>query len=158
VFRLLRSVSVCSSGNYVLCDGAGRIADVELTPDGFTVTEDSGAGFITHTNHFLCAPHDCAANRDASVPDSFPRLQRMRALIAAKFGSITVDDMKSFLADHAGQPTSICRHPHDGPDHPSVSARGRTVASLIAEPAAGRLHVSRGNPCLNGYRSYWLDA
>jgi len=156
VFTLLRNVPVCSSGNYVLCDGVGQIADVELTPDGFTVIEDTGAGFITHTNHFLCGLHDCPANRTASVPDSFPRLERIRTLIAAKFGSITVDDMKSFLADHEGRPTSLCRHPHDGPDHPSVSARGRTVASLIAEPAKGLLHVSRGNPCMNGYRTYSL--
>jgi isopenicillin-N N-acyltransferase-like protein len=156
VFDLLRSAPVCSSGNYVLCDGAGRIANVELTPEGFSVIEDTGAGFITHTNHFLCSPHDCPANRQASVPDSFPRLERIRMLVAAKFGSITADDMKSFLADHSGQPTSICRHAHDGPDHPSVSARGRTVASLIAEPAAGRLHVSRGNPCRNGYSTFSL--
>jgi protein-tyrosine-phosphatase/predicted choloylglycine hydrolase len=158
VFDLLRSVPVCSSGNYVLCDGDGRIADVELTPDGFSVIEDTGSGFITHTNHFLCGPHDCAANRDVSVPDSFPRLERIRALVGGKFGSLTAEDMKGFLADHAGQPTSICRHPHAGPDHPSVSARGRTVASLIAEPAAGRLHVSRGNPCTAGYHVYSLGA
>jgi protein-tyrosine-phosphatase/predicted choloylglycine hydrolase len=157
VFDLLGSVPVCSSGNYVLCDGAGRISDVELTPEGFSVIEDAGAGFITHTNHFLCGPHSCADNHNASVPDSFPRLERMRELVAGKFGSISVDDMKSFLADHAGLPTSICRHPHDGPDHPSVSARGRTVAALIAEPATGLLHVSRGNPCWNGYRTHALN-
>ena len=40
VLGLLRRVPVCSSGNYVLCDGAGHIADVELTPEGFTLLED----------------------------------------------------------------------------------------------------------------------
>jgi isopenicillin-N N-acyltransferase like protein len=69
---------------------------------------------------------------------------------------VTVEDLKRFLADHEGQPPSICRHPHDGPEHPSVSARGRTIASLIAEPAAGRLHVSRGNPCQAAYATYRL--
>src|SRR5262249_6555714 len=138
VLDLLGRVPVCSSGNYVLCDGEGRIADVELTPEGFGVIEDTGEGFLAHTNHFLCGPHACPDNDAASVPDSFPRLQRIRDLIRSRFGSITVADMKEILADHQGWPTSLCRHPHAGPDHPSVSARGRTVASLIAEPAARR--------------------
>jgi isopenicillin-N N-acyltransferase-like protein len=157
VCELLHEVPVCSSGNYVLCDGTGRIADIELTPAGFALSDDQGTGFIAHSNHFLCQPHACAANDAVSVPDSFPRLKRMRHLLAERFGNITVEDMKRFLADHDGQPTSICRHPHSGPDHPSVSARGRTVASLIAEPATGTLHVSRGNPCQTEYKKYQLD-
>jgi isopenicillin-N N-acyltransferase-like protein len=156
VLDLLGRVPVCSSGNYVLCDGEGRIADVELTADGFSVIEDTGAGFIAHTNHFLCGPHACPRNDAASVRDSFPRLQRIRQLIGDKLGTISVADMERILADHQGHPTSVCRHPHQGPDHPSVSARGRTVASLIAEPMAGRLHVSRGNPCQFAYQTYRL--
>jgi hypothetical protein len=31
VLGLLRQTPVCSSGNYVLCDGAGRIADVNAS-------------------------------------------------------------------------------------------------------------------------------
>lgn len=154
VLDLLRRVPVCSSGNYVVCDGAGRIGDVELTAEGFEVMEEER--FIAHTNHFLCGRHACAANHRASVPDSFCRLDRMRQLIGDRFGSVTVADLRTFLADHSGHPTSICRHPHDGPDHPSVSARGRTVASLIAEPAAGRLYVARGNPCTGEYVTYEL--
>lgn len=153
---LLRRAPVCSSGNYVLCDGQGNIADVELTPEGFEVIHDDGAGFIGHSNHFVCGAHACEANFKASVPDSFPRLERIRSLIAERFGAITVEDMKRMLADHSGAPTSICRHPHDGPDHPSVSARGRTVASMIAEPACGRFHVSRGNPCDTSYVTYQI--
>lgn len=156
VFALLREAPVCSSGNYVLCDGAGRIADIELTPEGFATIQNPAEGFIAHTNHFLCQPHACAANDSVSVPDSFPRLDRMRTLLAGRMGDITVDDMKRFLADHDNGPVSICRHPHSGPDHPSVSARGKTAASLIAEPDKGVMHVSRGNPCEIEYQTYHL--
>jgi len=156
ILDLLRRIPVCSSGNYVVCDGGEQIADVELTPTGFAVIRDEGDGFVSHTNHFLCSPYACPANHETSVADSFPRLERMRNLVAGRFGTLTVADFQTFLGDHEGQPTSICRHPHDGPDHPSVSARGRTVASLIAEPGAGRLHVSRGNPCHAGYATYQL--
>jgi isopenicillin-N N-acyltransferase like protein len=156
VLDVLRRVPVCSSGNYVLGDGAGRIADCELTPEGFALIEDEGEGSILHSNHFVCPPHACPANDAASVADSVPRLRRLRELVAAKSGGVAVEDLKRFLADHEGYPTSICRHPHDGADHPMVSARARTIASLIAEPAAGRLHVARGNPCQTPYATYRL--
>ncbi len=156
VYQLLRRVPVCSNGNYVLCDGAGAIADVELTAEGFEVVEDGGRDYLVHANHFLGKTHASKANHAASVPDSFPRQQRLQELVADKNGRLTVADLQGFLADHQGHPTSICRHPHAGANHPSVSARGRTTASLIAEPAAGRLHVSRGNPCQAKYATYQL--
>jgi isopenicillin-N N-acyltransferase-like protein len=157
ILDLLRRVPVCSSGNYVVCDGSGLIADIELTPEGFFLTREPADGFISHTNHFLCAPHACPGNHEASVRDSFPRLERMNKLLSGKFGSLSVRALRTFLADHEGHPTSICRHPHDGPDHPSVSARGQTAAALIAEPAEGRLHVSRGNPCQAEFATYQLS-
>jgi isopenicillin-N N-acyltransferase-like protein len=156
ILALLRRMPVCSSGNYVFCDGSGRIADIELTPEGFGLLEEPPEGFLAHSNHFVCGPYADPTTDAASLPDSFPRLARMRQLLATRFGRLTVADLQRFLADHDGQPTSICRHPHDGPDHASVSARGRTIASLIAEPAAGRLHVSAGNPCRTAYTTYTL--
>lgn len=156
VQELLNRVPVCSSGNYVLCDEEGAIGDIELTPEGWQLQKDSGNGYLAHANHFLCGSHACAVNHSASLPDSFTRQQRVQKLIDEKLGKLTVADLKRILSDHDGFPTSICRHPHDGPDHPSVSARGRTTASLIAEPAAGRLHVCRGNPCAGEFAVYEL--
>lgn len=78
----------------------------------------------------------------------------MTRLIAARYGSLTVDDLKSFLSDHENYPTGICRHPHNGPDHTMLDKTSRTVAALIAEPARGRLHVSCGNPCENPFVEY----
>src|SRR5439155_20800819 len=97
VVGLLRRVPVCSSGNYVLCDGVGRIADVELTPEGFALLEDRDEGFLAHSNHFVCGPYACPATDMASVPDSFARLARMRELLAGRFGRLTVEDLRRFL-------------------------------------------------------------
>jgi isopenicillin-N N-acyltransferase-like protein len=157
ILTLFQQAVVCSNGNYVLCDGDGQIADIELTPSGFEVMKDRGQGFLVHTNHYLCGVHACPANHRQSLPDSFSRQTRIEQLVAGKIGTITVEDMKQFLSDHEGFPTSICRHPHDGPDHPSVTARGKTTASLIAEPEAGRIHVAKGNPCQAQYATYELD-
>lgn len=156
ILDLLQETPVCSSGNYVVCDGSGRIADIELTPEGFVLVEDAGEGFFAHANHFLCQPHATMANHKASVADSFTRQDRINARVRERLGKITVDDLQEILADHLGFPTSICRHPHSGADHPSVSSRGRTVAALIAEPGRGLLHVSRGNPCQTRFTTYRL--
>lgn len=157
VSGLLSEVPVCSNGNYVLCDGGGNIADVELTGDGPNLLDDPKAGFLVHSNHFLCAPHACQANFEKSLPDSFGRLERLRELVATKLGSIAVDDMKRFLADHSGHPVGICRHPHAGIGDAVLPNTGRTVASLIAEPERGRLHVARGNPCENAFVEYVME-
>jgi isopenicillin-N N-acyltransferase-like protein len=156
ILTLLSNSPVCSNGNYVVCDGAGVIGDIEATASGFEQVGDPSEGFIVHTNHYLCSAHACAQNFEQSLTDSFPRMDRMGELVRRRLGSITVGDMKEFLSDHDGHPTSICRHPHQGPDHPSVSARGRTVTSIIAEPASGQFHVARGNPCENEFACYRL--
>ena len=140
---LLRTVPLASNGNYVMCDG-DNILDIEATTEGPEVIRDNGAGFLTHTNHFLCPRYARKENFDRSWKDSFPRLERMDGLVRSRYGSLTVDDVKRFLSDHSGHPTSICRH--DG--------ESRTVASLICEPAEGRMHVAVGNPCDSRYKTY----
>ena len=146
VFDLLRKMSVEYSVNYLMCDGQGNIADIESTTEGPQILRDVGAGFLVHTNHYLSERFATADNFKRSLPDSFPRLERIHSLIETRFGSITVDDIRHFLSDHSGYPTSICRH----------DKSMRTVASLIAIPAQRSLHVAAGNPCQNGYVTYTM--
>jgi isopenicillin-N N-acyltransferase-like protein len=141
---LLGAIPLASNGNYVMCDGAGEILDVEATTAGPEIIRDNGAGFLAHTNHFLCPRYARKENFDRSWKDSFPRMERMSGLVRSAYGSLTVDDLKRFLSDHSGHPTSICRH----------HGESRTVASLIAEPAQRRMHVAVGNPCSGRYATY----
>lgn len=154
--RMLKAIPVCSNGNYVLCDGQGEIADIELTSEGPYEVSEGGTGALVHSNHYLCQPHACPDNFALSLPDSFPRMQRMHELVHHRLGQLTVDDLKEILRDHNGHPVGICRHPHSGIDDPILPSSGRTVASLIAEPDRGRLHVARGNPCEASYVTYSL--
>ena len=142
--NLLRTIPLASNGNYVLCDGQGEIMDVEATTAGAEVIRDNGAGFLVHTNHFLCPRYARKENFEKSWRDSFPRIEKMNELIRSRYGSVTVEDVKRFLKDHTGKPTSICRH----------DSESRTVASLIAEPARRRMHVAVGNPCQSNYVTY----
>ena len=142
--ELFRTVPLASNGNYVLCDGRGGIVDIEATTAGPEIIRDEGAGFLAHTNHFLCPRYANKENFERSWKDSFERIDTMNALINSRPDGVGVNDMKSFLQNHVGRPTSICRH--DG--------ESRTVASLIAEPSKRRMHVAAGNPCQSRYVVY----
>ena len=144
VFDLLRKMPLQYNANYVVCDGQDHIADVEATTEGPQILRDQGAGYLVHTNHYLCERYASGENFKRSLADSFPRLTRMDSLIKSRFGSLEVDDLKRFLSDHSGYPTSICRH----------DTRMCTVASLISEPARRRMHVAVGNPCQHQYVTY----
>lgn len=154
VIGVMNRVPVCSNGNYMLCGYGGEFADVELTSDGPRRLPAPPDGFLVHANHYLCTEFACDENFAHSLPDSFSRQTRMERLIREKWGRITVDDVKRFLSDHDRHPVSICRHAHEGETHGMLGPHGYTVASLIAEPASGRLHVSEGNPCENAFAIY----
>jgi isopenicillin-N N-acyltransferase-like protein len=153
VLELFRSIPLASNKNYVMCDGAGAILDVEATTAGPEILRDEGAGFLAHSNHFICSRHVNHESRDAGLPDSIQRLDRINELIRADLGSISVERIKTYLSDHSNHPTSICRHPQ----MPRIGPE-RTVTSMIAEPAKGRMHVALGNPCEGSFVTYALDA
>src|ERR1051326_6813102 len=144
VIDVLRKLPLASNENFVICDRHGHIADAEATTAGPEVLKDDGAGYLAHTNHFLCQRYGTAENLKLSLADSPPRQERISALIKSRYGSIVVEDIKRFLSDHSGYPASICRH----------GGGMQTVVSLISEPAAGRMHVASGNPCQQRYLTY----
>ena len=144
IIRLFQAIPVAFNTNYVVCDGHGNIRDIEATTAGPEVLREHGACFLAHTNHFLSFRYRHQESLPNEWKDSFQRLERANWLIKAKFGSLTVEDFRRYLSDHMGYPTSICRH----------AGESLTVASLIAEPAERRIHVTFGNPCERHYVTY----
>jgi isopenicillin-N N-acyltransferase like protein len=147
VLRMWDALPVCSSGNYMMA-AAGELFDVEATPAGPALLEDREQGFLVHTNHFLSPRFRTADTDAAAMRDSFPRQERMTALIRERLDRIDVEGMKTALSDHHNHPCGVCRHEESG------TRRMATVSGLIAEPEAGRLHVSRGNPCRGDWSCY----
>lgn len=140
---LLRENPTCSAANVVLCDGNGRVADVEVRPDGIAVFQDAHPDARLHTNHYLTP--EFSALETNSLADSCPRLDRLRDLIRSAWGTITVDTLKVLLADHAGDPGGICRHGERGM---------HSISGYIADPANRVLHVRRGHGCLGSWEAY----
>jgi isopenicillin-N N-acyltransferase like protein len=151
--ELFRKIPLASNKNYVMCDGSGAILDVEATTARPEMLKDDGAGFLAHSNHFVCGKYAGKEKPDALLPDSRKRLDRINGLIREDFGAITVDRMKTCLSDHSNYPTSICRHAQT-----ADAGTMKTVASMIAEPAFRRMHVALGNPCNSRYVTYTMDA
>ena len=158
VLDVLHTAPLASNGNYVLCGGEGAILDVEANTNGPQIVGNPKQGYIAHTNHYLCPLYATKENHDNSLPDSFPRLRRINEMIEAQKGSITVDHIKRFLSDHSNGKPSICRHPRTVDLKKGFETAGRTVASMIAEPAKKRMHVALGNPCDSEYVAYSMDA
>lgn len=146
VVELLKTIPLASSANYMICDGHGNILDVEATTAGPEILRDNQTGFLVHSNHYICSRYASEKNFPGEWKDSFPRVERMAGMLLNRLGLLTLDDVKQALSDHAGYPTSICRH----------TTASATVASLIADPGGRRLHVSFCNPCQHHYATYSL--
>ena len=76
------------------------------------------------------------------------RYARAAELLAgAPTGSITMDVLHGFLADHEHAPDSLCRH----------EAEGRTSVTAfwcVADVTAGAIRFGRGNPCDSETQEY----
>jgi hypothetical protein len=140
---LLRKHPACSAANVVLCSGDGEIADCEVRPEGVEVYDSGDPDCIVHANHYLCEAY--TRYETNTLPDSCPRLERMRDLIRGSYGDLTVERMKEILSDHDGDPAAICRH---------GAERMHSISGYIAEPGAGTLHVRRGHGCTGTWRAY----
>lgn len=141
--EVLRKHRACSAVNLVLADGKGGIANVESRPDQIAVYNDEHRDRRLHTNHYLSATF--APFEDNTLPDSVPRLDRVRRLVRERWGRITLEAMKEILADHDGGPAGICRHGAQGMD---------SISGYIAEPAKGLLHVRCGHGCNGHWTAY----
>ncbi len=111
-----------------------------------------GTTLLWHANHIL-DPELAAADRQASNPDAttFSRCERMGELLCEHDGGIDVRAAQRFLSDHGGR-HAICQHPK-----PDTAAPGKTLASMVFEPAAGIMHLAFGNGCEEPFRAYRFD-
>lgn len=141
--EVLRKHRGCSALSVVLADGRGAVGNVEARPEGVAIYHDKRQHCRLHTNHYLTP--EFTRFEDGKLPDSVPRLERIRRLVRERWGRLTVDAMKEILADHEGRPAAICRHGATGMD---------SISGYIAEPSRGVLHVRRGHGCDGAWTAY----
>ena len=135
-----------SSRNLIVGDATGNIADLELTVDDHRVLR-SDDGVLVHTNHYLADGLRDLGETHRPPDSSDHRQRRMAGLLSGAERPIAIETLQEFFRDHDGYPGSICAHPRP-------TSTSKTVASLISEPAAGRLHAAFGSPCQHDYAVY----
>jgi isopenicillin-N N-acyltransferase-like protein len=132
-------------------------ADLEITLDSVEVLRASEDETLVHTNHCVhqnLLPYN-ESHADSIFGQSFDRKSRAEELLSqVSTGKFSVEDVKSILSDKHGYPTSINRYPNDNPSN----GWQRSVISMIVEPDAGVMHVTRGNPGDNPYEVYKLGS
>ena len=146
--KWIRKVERSKSGNHVLADRSGKIVDIETTALEDRLIEPEN-GFVAHSNNYQ-HPDFLPYERGLTIfPDSPKRSERLKELVSKEERAITVDMAKGWLRDHINYPVGLCRHKSEGP-YKAIT----TIASVIAQPSQGLLHVCAGNPCEGEYTTY----
>ena len=158
VHRTLGSLDRGSSINLVVSDDAREVIDLEVDVDEIGVVHPHRSR-IFHTNHYLTPSLRGGDQVARLLPDSLPRLQTGRKALGkidtALGKQAVIGAIKTLLRDHSDGPASICRHRAPVSEYPAD--QWESVASIIADPEAGSLHVSFGNPCEVSYQRFALD-
>ena len=148
--ELARQYGVSGSGNVLIADRNGDSSSVEFNVGGVEVIP-ARDGISVHTNHPLgtsTLPHEKFPDENRR-DDSYIRCEQLESLLRAERGRLTAQKAMMILADHSCYPQGLCRHKMGTVDY-------CTTAAVVAEPASGKLHVTRGNPCCNWPTTYTL--
>lgn len=151
IARLPRATSRC----YTLADGTGHRM-IETTIDSCRrLDPDPGRpqARLAHCNHYL-HPDLTPLDRVPAWSSTRLRTARLEAIFAESpwaDGTAGAGDARAVLADHDNAPLSICAHGRNSP------RLGRTVASVVLDPAARRMDVALGTACDTPFTTHRLE-
>jgi isopenicillin-N N-acyltransferase-like protein len=142
-----RALDFGASSNVLCADASGTAANLEFSPTGLQVMQGEG-GALCHTNHFLSPAGERGQIALAPSLSSVPRLHRAQTLVNDQV-RIGVAQLKQVLRDESDGLLSICRRPDASLP---AEARIESVASVIMELTAGRMHIAPDVPSLTPYQ------
>lgn len=137
--RVVATTPKSGSNNMILSTAEGYAIDLECAPDeAFALHPQDG--MIVHANHWQSqvALSKLKETGLADVPDSLYRDMRVRKLLAARVGDLTMDDLKVALFDDFAAPYCVCRPPLRK-EGGNLSA---TVAMIVMAPADGVMEIA----------------
>jgi isopenicillin-N N-acyltransferase-like protein len=135
-----------SSYNNVISDASGEVYSMEGSATDCEALYIEG-DILAHSNHYLSpAMRRFEADRN-DMSNSILRYNRAMRLLHENFGQLTPELFQKLLADHAGYPTSICKH----------GLETVTVFSIIIQLEQLRAWIGRGRACVTEYIEYQLE-
>lgn len=142
--RSVAALPLGTSSNMLIADRGGTAINLEIRGSEVVRHSPTDDGLI-HTNHYLADE----STATATIPGSVKRLSRARVLFPLHAND-GVAGMRAVLADRENTEFPICRGYAKGLDF-----LVGTVASLILDLGAGRLHIARGQGAVRGeWREY----
>lgn len=149
----VRRVPRASSRNLIMLDAHGTAADLETTPT-LDARIDPVDGLLVHSNHYIASEllgEERSTGRH--LENSRVRLRRMRELLQAKRGQLSVALLQDILRDRACYPDALCRMPGDDEESDII-----TFASVIAQPTRREFWVAVGPPNQHPYQHYGFSS
>ena len=153
--ELARRFGITGRGNYLVTDGQGESRSIEFNVGGVSVLHPR-EGILTHGNHpegpetSPFGAYDEDGEGATERENSRYRMHGLWGLLNAERGRLTPQKAMMLLGDHTYYPQGICRHWVEG--RPDME----TTAAIVVEPAQGRLHAVRGQPCANWPTTYTI--
>lgn len=141
--KRLAALPLGTSSNMLIADRGGAAVDLEIRGTEL-IRYAANDGDLIHTNHYLADE----STATATIPGSVKRLFRARELFPLHAAD-GVAGMRAVLADRENPEFPICRGYAKG-----IDFLVGTVASLLLDLGAGRLHVARGQGAVRGE---WLE-
>lgn len=138
--------------NHLLASADGQIYNLEASATDFELIP-AHDGTAAHTNHYQSERMQVIERQPETRNASRRRLARAEERLVELNGGIDWTGLTSILADHAGEPRSICCHAQD---EPSPLDQQRTIASLVMDLTHQRMYAAWGNPCQATFSDYSL--
>ncbi len=135
-----------SSYNNVLADTSGEVYSMEGSATDCEPIYIEG-DILAHANHYVSpAMRHFEADRN-SIGNSVLRHNRALRLLRENYGQLTPELFQTLLSDHAGYPTSICKH----------GTETVTVFSIVIQLEQLRAWIGLGRACQTEYVEYQLE-
>ena len=131
---------------FTLAHAVEGIESIECFPNQL-YAQDS-APVMIHANHNSITTTEPEMGGSKT---SHSRYEAMSRVVQEKYGKITAEAGKQFLASHLNFPKSICNHP--SPEHPMT----KSLASMVFDLGKGEMHLAFGNACEQPFHVYRFD-
>jgi isopenicillin-N N-acyltransferase like protein len=138
---------------HLITHESGEIYSVEVSSRKFAILSAQD-GYMVHTNHYL----DFNMQMIEYEPDDLisTRVRYFRAdRLLRSSNRHSIKSLQDIQRDHINFPNSICNHAEDDMD---PLDREKTLNSMVIDLTARAMHIAWGNPCVNSYHTYYLDA
>jgi isopenicillin-N N-acyltransferase-like protein len=151
--RHMLSAQRAAGYNHMLVHESGELYSVEVSARKFAVLYGED-GYIVHTNNYLAPVMQQVEREPEDLVASRVRYHRALRLIKRE-EKHSIKTLQAIQRDHVNFSNSICNHSVDATD---PLDREKTVNAMVIDLTAREMHISWGNPCVNPYHTYHLDA